>query len=404
MRVLCSAVGIALGVAATASAQPVRLSLSETLARARDQAPSVLIALARIEESRARLVGASLRYPENPSLDVSGGPRWKDGGTYADFEVGYSQRLQTGGQRDARIAAADAAVDAATAETDDARREVMASAATLFFRVSYAQARLTLLESSEQAAAEVLRLATLRYEAGDIAVLDLNLGRSALARARSARSAADADRRIHSAELGRMIGMPTGEVVASDALVEARPAELERLMAAIDTRPDLRALNAGLAEANADVRLGAASHKPDLSLGGWLKREGGEHAVIAGLTIALPTVIKGQELQAAANARSARIRQELDVARANAISEVRALHDAYAVRRTAVEAFEQDALPNAIESEQLAQRSFEEGQLTLTDLIVVRRELVDTRLEYLDRLLEAAETAIARDAAAGVLQ
>jgi outer membrane protein TolC len=74
------------------------------------------------------------------------------------------------------------------------------------------------------------------------------------------------------------------------------------------------------------------------------------------------------------------------------------------VRRAAAEAFEQDALPNAIESEQLAQRSFEEGQISLTDLIVVRRELTDTRLEYLDRLLEAAQTAIDRDAAAGVLQ
>lgn len=404
MRVLCSAVGIALCVAATASAQPVHLSLSETLARARDQAPAVLIARGRIEESRARLVGARLRYPENPSLDVSGGPRRKDGGTYADIEVGFSQRFQTGGQRDARIAAADAGIGAATAEADEARRLVMASAATLFLRLSWAQARLALLESSEQTAADVLRLATRRYAAGDIAVLDVNLGRSALARARSARIAADATRRITSAELGRLIGIPDTEMVASDALTAARPAELAGLLASVDTRPDLRALEAGLAEANADVRLGAASRRPDLSLGGWLKREGGEQAVIAGLTVALPTVDKGRALQAEGSARGARIRQELEVARANAIGEVRALHDAFAIRRAAADAFEQEALPTAIESDALAQRSFEEGELSFADLIVVRRELLDTRLEYLDRLLDAAETAIARDAAAGVLR
>ena len=66
--------------------------------------------------------------------------------------------------------------------------------------------------------------------------------------------------------------------------------------------------------------------------------------------------------------------------------------------------FEQEALPGAAENEQLSRRSFEEGQLSLADLLVVRRELVDTRLDYLERLRDAAETAMMRDAAAGVLQ
>ena len=77
---------------------------------------------------------------------------------------------------------------------------------------------------------------------------------------------------------------------------------------------------------------------------------------------------------------------------------------AYAIRRAAATVFESAALPSAVENEQLSQRSFEEGEIRLTDLIVVRRELIDTRLEHLDRLLEAAETAVVRDAEAGVLR
>ena len=84
----------------------------------------------------------------------------------------------------------------------------------------------------------------------------------------------------------------------SDALTAARPAELAGLLASVDTRPDLRALEAGLAEANAAVRLGAASRRPDLSLGGWLQREGGEQAANDGLTVAPPTVGKGRALRA----------------------------------------------------------------------------------------------------------
>lgn len=405
MRAYCGAVLVSLTLATTVSAQSVHLSLAEALARARDESPAVLIALARIDESRARLVGARLRFRENPSLDVASGPRRTEAGTRLDLEVGFSQRFETGGQRAVRIAGAEADIQSAVATGDDARHEALARVGTIFYRVAHAQSRWTLLQSAEQAAAEVVRIATLRYEAGDIAVLDVNLGRSALARARSATTAQAAERTLLVAELGRLIAVPAGtDIVVTAALSEARSAELDRLLASTETRADIRALIASLAEANADVRLGAAGRRPDVSLGGRVKQEGGDHAVIAGLSIALPTFDSGQELRAAGSARGARIRQEIEAVRATAISEVRALHEAYGTRRAAAEVFEQEALPLAIESEQLAQRSFEEGQLSLADLLVIRRELMDTRLEHLDRLLDAAETAIARDAAAGVLQ
>jgi outer membrane protein TolC len=44
------------------------------------------------------------------------------------------------------------------------------------------------------------------------------------------------------------------------------------------------------------------------------------------------------------------------------------------------------------------------GQISLPELLLVRRELVDARLEYLNRLLEVAEAAIEPDSAAGVLR
>ena len=56
------------------------------------------------------------------------------------------------------------------------------------------------------------------------------------------------------------------------------------------------------------------------------------------------------------------------------------------------------------ENDALARRSFEVGQISLPELLLVRRELVDARLEYLNRLLEVAEAAIEQDAAAGVLR
>ena len=55
----CAAVPVFVCVLqANAVAQSISLSLEEALARAREQAPAVLIARARIEEARGRLTGA----------------------------------------------------------------------------------------------------------------------------------------------------------------------------------------------------------------------------------------------------------------------------------------------------------------------------------------------------------
>ena len=67
----CAAVPVFVCVLqSNAVAQSISLSLEEALARAREQAPAVLIARARIEEARGRLTGARVRFRDNPTIDV----------------------------------------------------------------------------------------------------------------------------------------------------------------------------------------------------------------------------------------------------------------------------------------------------------------------------------------------
>jgi outer membrane protein TolC len=61
-------------------------------------------------------------------------------------------------------------------------------------------------------------------------------------------------------------------------------------------------------------------------------------------------------------------------------------------------------LPGLEENERLARRSFEVGELSLPDLLVVRREFIETRLRYLDAVADAAVASIDWQAAAGVLK
>jgi outer membrane protein, heavy metal efflux system len=380
------------------------LSLEEALARAREQAPAVLIARARIEEVRGRLAGARVRFRDNPTIDVGTGPRNTEAGTLTDLDVGFAQLFETGGQRAARIAGAEAGIARETAAADDARRLALRGVALAHLRTVYAQQRIELLRASETVAAEVMTVADRRHAAGDIAVLDVNIAKIALARSRAARLAAEGERTAFAGELQRLLGMPPGSsVVAAGTLRLQRRPELASLLAAVANRPDLRAMQAEIGDAEADVRLGRATTRPDIGLGARVKREEGHQAVLGELTITLPFFNQGQELRATGTARASRVRLELATTRASIESEVQSLYAAFSAREAALTAFE-EAMPGMDENDALARRSFEVGQISLPELLLVRRELVDTRLEYLVRMLDVAEAAVEQEATAGVLQ
>ena len=305
----------------------------------------------------------------------------------------------------ARIAGAVAGIARETAAADDARRLALRSVAFAYLRTLYAQERIELLRGSETIAADVMTVADRRNAAGDIAILDVNIAKIALARARAARSAAEAERTIFAGELQRLLGIPPGNgVVAAGSLRLQRQPELANLLAAVSNRPDLRGMEADIRDAEADIRLGRATSRPDIGLGARVKREEGHKAVLGELTFTLPFFNSGQELRTTGTARVSRVRLELETTRASIESEVRSLFAAFVARQTALRTFEQDAMPGMDENDALARRSFEVGQISLPELLFVRRELVDARLEYLNRQLEVAEAAIEQDAAAGVLQ
>lgn len=391
-------------IANDASAQAVRMSLADALTRAKAESPAVLVARARVEEARGRLVGARVRFQSNPYVDVTSGRRRTfDGRSTTDLEVGLLQTFETGGQRAARIAGAEAGIASELATADDAVRHGLEAVASAYLQHRLNVEREGVLRLFHENAVEVLRIAQRRYDLGDIAVLELNLAKSAMIRADTSRTAAAADVLSSNAALGRLLGLRNVVVEPTDDLARDWSADLASLLVAVDARPDLAALKASLAEAEADVRLGLADGRPDVAVGVRGKREGADLALVGVVTFTFPTFHKGQELIATGSARAARVRQELELSRTSTSSEVASLHTEYQQRRAAALA-QAEALPLATENVQLSQRSYEEGELSLADLIVVRNDVLSTRLDYLDRLLDAAEVAVARDAAAGVLK
>jgi len=380
------------------------LTLEEALALARERGRTRILARGRIEEARARQAQAGRRFQENPVLEVNGGYR-RAGDGFFDFEAAVTQGLDAGRRRSARVAGAQAALDRAEAELAEARRLLLRDVWTGFVRGLAAQDRIALLAESRRAADELLAATERRHEAGEATALELNRARTAAAVARAGQSAAEAEASAALAGLRSLLGLAPGEVIeARGRLAPVPPPELEVLLAGLDRRPDLLALAAELREAEAEVLLGQALGRPEFGARGGVAREERADIVTAGVVIALPVHNRGQETLAVGQARSAALRQALAAARGAAESEVRGAYSALDRRLAAVRELERTALPALQDNESLALKSFEAGEIGLGELLLIRREIVETRLAYLDRLLEASLTRYELETAAGALQ
>jgi cobalt-zinc-cadmium efflux system outer membrane protein len=242
-----------------------------------------------------------------------------------------------------------------------------------------------------------------RFKAGDIAVLDVNIARASLGRVRADLQAAHAERVRVLGDLRQLLHVE-GDVAVAGELTSGDDPDLNALVQAAARRPELRALEAGVQEAQAEAQLGRALGRPEYGLGVRYEREEGNHVVLGGLTFTLPVSSRGQELVAAGAARTARLRSELDAARLRVQQDVRSAFDAYTSRVEARRVLEAEAIPGLDENDTLATRSFEAGQIGLPELLLLRREILETRAQYLDALLEAALARVALDASAGILR
>ena len=379
------------------------LGLQEVIQRARERAPQVVAARLAVEEARARVLGARVPFQNNPELEFDLASRSGETGRTGDLGIGISHLWEPPGRRTARIDAATASVERAEAIVRQVTRQVLRDAALAFLRAGHAAERMRFLTTAESLASETLAATDRRLKAGEVAALDVNLARAALARVRADLQAASADGEVALGELQILLGL-SGDFGIRPGLAVERTLDRASLSKSAQGRPELQELEAAIREAEADTRLARAMSKPEFGVGASFKREEGDRIIGGSLKLTLPTFSRGQELFAAGTARSSRLRQELESTRTNIAIEVERRAQAFERRNEALRILEVEALPALDDSEALTTRSFEVGQMGLIDLLTVRRELHETRFKHLDALLDLALARIELEFSAGVLR
>lgn len=401
----------ALGLAAVllwprpGAAQPSPLTLEEALARARQRAPALLEAADRVAEAQGRVAGAAPMLRDNPTLEAEAGPRTlADGSHGPNVSVGLSQPFELGGKRGARRDSARAALASATSRRRDVERQVLGEVAASFLRALHARERLRLARAAQESAQDILQVAQRRFEAGDVPVVDANVARVALARARASVAGVEGEEAARLGELRALLALPVDAALEVTGDLNALARQSVELPESPPERPDITALGEELEEAKAELRLAQAAAWPDVSLGVRYEREANETAIVGGISVPLPLFSRGQQGRETGTARVRLLEQALESARHVRDAQVGAARGQYRKNLDALETLEREALPLLAENESLARKSYEAGEMGLAEFLLVRRDVLDARADYLDRQLEAALSRAHLAAQVGVLR
>jgi cobalt-zinc-cadmium efflux system outer membrane protein len=373
------------------------LTLESAVALARERSLDILVARRRVAEAEAR----ERTRPALSGNPVVAGAIGARDGSPDDFELELGQTFELGGRGGARRDIQRAGVAREIAEAAGVERRVLREVRAAFLRGLHAEERLRLAHSVSADAAELRRIAGRRHEAGDAAALEVNVATSALSRAQAEVKAAEAARASALTELRLLLGLPPGEPLSlGGQLKEERSYDAALLMAGIRERPEVRALEAQIQEAEAEVRLGKGLAWPEIRPAIRYERDEGDRLIWAGLSVTLPVFERGEQVRGVGLARAEGLRAEAAALALALQNEVQGALDLHELRAAAVEELSANTATLA-DSEELARRSYDAGQIGLGELLLLRRETVEARRLYLDSLLGLAQARAELDSLAG---
>jgi outer membrane protein, heavy metal efflux system len=382
MHRLLAAVLAATACASVAQAQeppPAQAGPSFTLDRALELAgaasPSLEAASADIRATQAGRRVAGLR--PNPSVTVEA-ENVAGSGPYRGIDsveatTSLTLPIELGGKRSARTAVADARIGRAAIGAAIARADLRLIVVRAYAEAVAAERRLATARDQARIAADALRAAQVRVQAGRASPIEVR--RADVARINAEATLAREERGVEVSRysLSRIVGQPiTGRLDAGwfarvvPGYGPLRPTESNGTLA-------LAAAEADLAIATAGVRLARSQRAPDLTLGTgarWFEATG-DTAAIFSLSIPLPLFDNGGAALSQASAERQRADAQADAANA----------------ATSAGAASGAALAAAEEAARIARIGYREGKFGQLDLLDAERTLAETRAAAIDALL-----------------
>lgn len=309
-------------------------------------------------------------------------------------EIRISQSLPPGDTLAQRALAADAKVAAATAN-EVLQRQILRREIGRFWLTVYRDQRtVALLQQEKQLYRRLLRSAQTAYSAGRARATDLVRLQVRLAELDDRIDRQKGSMAAMQARLARWIGSP-----AKRAWPAHLPDALSKLpQGSIETQPQIRLLQAKLAEARAETGEARAAFKPKfgVSLGYGIKAGNQPDTVSVGVTMSLPIFTGARQvpLLIAARKREQARQLALDNQAADFQAKAQALKAEVLSLNTRIERYDQHILPKLHQVALLAQNQFGAGGGDFTAIIDAEQAEITGRQQRLDLTIDRASRLI----------
>lgn len=404
--------------ASSSASRADSLHLRDVLARAAQQHPLIDAARARVRAAQgARMTSRTLPNPvlsywvENNSGSAS---------TPATYLARESQLtatlpLEPLFQRWPRIRQAESEVDAARADLAQATQLVMLDAARAFYRVAAAQVAVGTASDIRAGLAELVTYNDARVREGVAAEGDLirtqlelnrvdanvTFERVELVRALAALAPYLGDDRIGTGGIDQSTTVTLDDAAGTPA--QSLPALDALVASARINRPDVRAARARAAAANAEVSAQRTLTIRQLGATFGTKRTLGVTSLIAGVTMPLPFLDQNRgEVQRASGERSAMEQEALWTER-QAMAEVTGALEAVRLFRLQADQLRGSFLARAEESRRIAVAAYQEGAVSLLQVLDASRTLADARTMYYRTMFAERQSILELNIAIGAL-
>lgn len=371
-----------------------RLSLEDAFVLAERIHPELALGLAQIERAEGRALQAGL-FP-NPEIvaRMESVPLTAHVTEQAEYIVGVSQAVPLGRRlafaRRVETLDRNRVSHALASKRLDIRMRVQSAFATALYWQRVTQAR----EDEVRSANNGVILANARLRAGDTIPAEVAQAEMELHRAELEREKARTNETQARTALGATLGDATLEVGSLQGALEgplAVPA-LSSLTVRLEESPVVAAAAVDIAVQRAQVDLVQAQRTPDMNIDLLYRRLGeSQNAFDVGVRLPLHLFDRGQGRRqetwaelSAAEARARVVRNELSL-------HLQTAHRKLARAIAATTLLREEILPRADSVLQAAEARYRSGDMSLSELLPVRRDWTRVRLDHLDALHEVMQ-------------
>jgi outer membrane protein TolC len=367
------------------STAPLAIDLMTAMALAERNAPDLLVPAAEQQSVPLIRSAADRLVHRPPRVTLSTGPRRLAGGAQLGWDVtaGVFQEFSTGGYGRQLGAFASAVERRANATFASVQRDARVRAGLAWIDARLARETLALREQAWGGAKETVRVAEARAQVGKSSPAEASLARALMGSIGASVLSAHGDITVADAELRYWcrVELHRSLLVSGPIDVDARPIDEDGIRHhVIERAPELARLRAEADTLAHAANLGKSVGKPHIEIGPSVTREGtGDWIFLGNISVPLPGVDPFAADNAIRRTEAEIARARVAVAEQGALKEVEvALHE----REHALELRESlrsGTIEPSTQAVREYQLQYEVGRIDLTTVLAARRELLNAQ-------------------------